>query len=128
MVIPRNRLLIIARPHNRFAIVRGIGNERQGERGHNVRSHAQIYCAWNTICGPQNMENSGFVAGLKSIHVGSSWFIASLVIAVIALYFTFRLKDSRYRYPPSPRGYNVFKGGHAYLLPPGLAVDFFERH
>ncbi len=74
------------------------------------------------------MENSGFVAGLKSIHVGSSWFIASLVIAVIALYFTFRLKDSRYHYPPSPRGYNVFKGGHAYLLPPGLAVDLFERH
>jgi len=50
--------------------------------------------------------------------------VVSGVIAVFALFVTWRLKASKYRYPPSPPGYNIFKGGHAHLLPPGLAVEF----
>jgi hypothetical protein len=49
------------------------------------------------------------------------WFVSE-VIAVLALYLTWRFKSSKYRYPPSPAGYNIFKGGHAHLLPPGLEV------
>jgi hypothetical protein len=49
-------------------------------------------------------------------------YIIGAVIAAIALYFTITRKNSKYNYPPSPAGYNVLKGGHAYLLPPGLDV------
>jgi O-antigen/teichoic acid export membrane protein len=47
--------------------------------------------------------------------------IIAALVAAIALVLTFR-KASKYRYPPSPPGYNIFKGGHAYLIPFGLAV------
>jgi hypothetical protein len=47
--------------------------------------------------------------------------IIAALVAAIALVLTFR-KASKYRYPPSPPGYNIFKGGHSYLLPFGIAV------
>ena len=53
--------------------------------------------------------------------ISSMWFVSG-VIAVLALYLTWWFK-SKYRYPPSPAGYNIFKGGHAHLLPPGLEVS-----
>ena len=52
--------------------------------------------------------------------------ILSAVIAVVGLYFTLR-KNGKYKYPPSPPGYNFFKGGHAYLLPPNLDVETSRR-
>jgi hypothetical protein len=48
--------------------------------------------------------------------------IVSALIAVVALYFTATRKNFKYKYPPSPKGYNPLKGGHAYLLPKGLEV------
>jgi hypothetical protein len=49
-------------------------------------------------------------------------YIIGGIIAAIALYFTLGRKSSKYNYPPSPPGYNVLKGGHAYLFPPNLDV------
>jgi hypothetical protein len=49
-------------------------------------------------------------------------YIIGAIIAAIALYFTLGRKSSKYNYPPSPPGYNIFKGGHAYLFPPNLDV------
>jgi len=43
--------------------------------------------------------------------------LGAIIVIVIAL-----RQDSKYRYPPSPPGYNIFKGGHSYLLPRGLEV------
>lgn len=55
-----------------------------------------------------------------AIAMAAIWIIAA-VIAAIALFLTKR-KSGKYNYPPSPPGYNILKGGHAYLLPPGLDV------
>jgi len=49
-------------------------------------------------------------------------YIIGAIIAAIALYFTLGRKSSKYNYPPSPPGYNILKGGHAYLFPPNLDV------
>lgn len=51
-------------------------------------------------------------------------YIIGAIIAAIALYLTLGRKNSKYNYPPSPPGYNILKGGHAYLLPPNLDVPF----
>jgi hypothetical protein len=67
--------------------------------------------------------STDFTIGAVPESMAIIWIIAA-VIAAVALYFTNR-KTGKYRYPPSPPGYNVFKGGHAYLLPPGL--DVFSR-
>ena len=67
----------------------------------------------------ENIEMADF--GILDSSMPTIWVVSGL-IAVIALYLTWRFKASKYRYPPSPPGYNIFKGGHAHLLPPGLEV------
>jgi hypothetical protein len=61
------------------------------------------------------------------MHLSSIWIIGA-VIAAVALYLTTFRKSKKYNYPPSPPGYNFFKGGHAYLLPPGLDVLAISLH
>jgi len=61
----------------------------------------------------------------------ASVLIISAIIAAAAFYLTSLSKSRKYNYPPSPPGYNFFKGGHAYMLPQTLEVRirffFFER-
>jgi hypothetical protein len=55
----------------------------------------------------------------------TSIFIISAIIAAAAFYLTSIRKSTKYNYPPSPPGYNFFKGGHAYMLPQSLDVTLF---
>ena len=53
----------------------------------------------------------------------SAVLIIGAVIAAIGLWFTIGRQNNKYKYPPSPPGYNFFKGGHAYLIPKDLEVS-----
>jgi len=61
------------------------------------------------------------------MHISVIWIIGAL-IAIVALYWTTFRKSRKYNYPPSPPGSNFLKGGHAYLLPPGLDVILSRLH